>query len=609
MTKISRSKAVSYGFALLGMILAYLLWLAVSPLINNRLSTAFYLVAIIVTGRFGGLRASLFTLIVGGCAVAYFQYRRLGGSDPAVPIIVTINFVLGVMLVLLTHSERTARETAETRADLLRQEIAERAVVERKLRDQHERLEMALAAGRLGVSTWDEQSGKIESTPTNEAIHGFAAGTLTGAFEQAFQTIHPDDLQPLLGQIGEAMKSGAASRLNYRVIWPDGSTHWIEGVGQFFCDAAGNVTRVLGVCADITARKLTEIALSEAEQRFRLLALQAPVGIYLSDGAGRCTFANHHWCEIVGCQIATDRDVRWQDFVHPDDIQRLRASWAASIENNQPFRLEYRCLRNDGEIRWIDGSAVALQNDHGELIGHVGTIMDITARKNAADALKAEQELLRQSIDFQERERQIIAYDIHDGIIQYATGALMFLEGYQGRHETTLDASEIEPALIAMRQAIADGRRVMNGIRPPLLDDAGIVAAIDYLRSEHRMAVADIEFLADPGVERLVPELESALYRIAQEALSNAIKHSGSQKIQIRLLQNEDTIRIVVKDWGVGFDLRNVARGVHGLSGIQERARLLGGKCRIQSSLNEGTCISVELPLIVRQERVAERSA
>jgi signal transduction histidine kinase len=234
--------------------------------------------------------------------------------------------------------------------------------------------------------------------------------------------------------------------------------------------------------------------------------------------------------------------------------------------------------------------------------------MDITARKNSVYALQQEQELLRQSIELQERERQMIAYDIHDGIIQYAAGALMFLEGFKGRREGSSDSDEIELALIALRQALADGRRVMNGIRPPFLDDAGVVAAIEHLAGEKRPEAIKIEVVTDHGFGRLRPELESTLYRIAQEALFNAVKHSHSVKVQISLRRSDKSVLLTIRDWGVGFDPSKVSRGVHGLSGIQERARVVGGQSNIHSSPSEGTCISVELPLLESNERLVPQS-
>ncbi len=320
---------------------------------------------------------------------------------------------------------------------------------------------------------------------------------------------------------------------------------------------------------------------------------------------GACTFVNHQWCEIAGAQFEAALGLGWTNYVHPEDIQRVMDQWTASVQNNQPFCLEYRYLHKSGEIRWVEGSAVVLRNERGGVLGHVGTVMDITARKGSADALKAEQDLLRQSIELQERERRIIAYDIHDGIIQYTTGALMHLESHKGSKEGGSHAEHNEPAVIALRQAIADGRRVMNGIRPPLLDDEGIVAAIEYLASESRTAATEIEAVTDPDIGRLMPELESALYRIAQEALFNAVKHSGSPRIEISLSRTEKIVRLMVRDWGVGFDLSKVSRGVHGLSGIKERAKLLGGQSSIRSS-SEGTCVRVELPYVERSERVVQ---
>ena len=267
--------------------------------------------------------------------------------------------------------------------------------------------------------------------------------------------------------------------------------------------------------------------------------------------------------------------------------------------------LQYRYLRKDGEIRWVEGSSVTLRNNRGETVGHVGTVMDVTERIAAAEALQQEQDLLRESIEYHERERQLMAYDIHDGIIQYTTGALLFLETYKDRRESRPGDHEIEPALNALRQAIADGRRVMNGLRPPLLDDAGVVPAIEALAGEWQAEELAIEVIADRDLGRLRPELESTIYRIAQEALINAIKHSVSGKIEISIGRNGKFVRLVVQDWGIGFDLRSVPRGVHGLSGMRERAMLIGGKCDICSSPNEGTCITVDLPL-AEKRRVAQ---
>src|SRR6202044_1671953 len=113
------------------------------------------LVAIIATGRFAGLKPSLLALVLGGVFVGYVQYLRLGLQAPALPEIIAIYFVLGTVIVLLTHSERVARKAADTNAERLRQQLDERAIIDQRLRNDQQQLEMALAAGRLGTSIWD----------------------------------------------------------------------------------------------------------------------------------------------------------------------------------------------------------------------------------------------------------------------------------------------------------------------------------------------------------------------------------------------------------------------------------------------------------------------
>jgi PAS domain S-box-containing protein len=432
---------------------------------------------------------------------------------------------------------------------------------------------------------------------------GWSADELTS--RPYIDFVHPDDLEATIREAYMLLHDRHETiRFENRYRCRNGSYRWLAWQAIL----APGASQLVASARDVTEEKLQAEALRDSEERFRLLALQAPVGIYLADAAGHCTFVNQHWCEIAGADPEDVLGSEWKRFIHPDDIQRLMEAWATSVRNNQQFSLEHRYRRKTGEIRWVDGSAVALRNLRGELIGHVGTVMDITARKEAAEALLREQELLRQSIEFQERERRMIAYDIHDGIVQYAAGALMFLEAYKGKREGSPDADEIEPAVNALRNAIADGRRVMNGIRPPFLDDAGVVAAIEHLAGEKRTEVMDIEVVTDQDFGRLRPELESTLYRIAQEGLVNAVKHSHSPKVQISLRRSDKSVLLAIEDWGVGFDRRRESGGVHGLNGIRERARLAGGHCNIHSSRNEGTCISVELPLVESIRRAAQQS-
>jgi signal transduction histidine kinase len=230
-------------------------------------------------------------------------------------------------------------------------------------------------------------------------------------------------------------------------------------------------------------------------------------------------------------------------------------------------------------------------------------VTDITEAKRAAEAVQKEQQLLRHLLSLQERERKLVAYEIHDGLAQKLVGAQLQFHSVdiaEGR-----DANEAQQSFDAgmrlLHDSIGEARRLIGGIRPPILDEAGIVPAIEYLISEHQEhGGTEIEFIHNVGADRLALPLETAVFRIVQEALTNACHHSRSDKVRVELIEENGRIRIEVRDWGIGFDPEQVKEGRFGLQGIRERARLLGGQAVIETGLHKGTRMSVQLPFAER---------
>lgn len=153
-----------------------------------------------------------------------------------------------------------------------------------------------------------------------------------------------------------------------------------------------------------------------------------------------------------------------------------------------------------------------------------------------------------------------------------------------------------------LKQAHFEARRLISGVRPPILDESGVVAAIAHLVNEHALRGGpQINFRSDVKFQRLAAVEEDAVYRIIQEGLANAAKHSNSDVVQITLRQQGHRLCLEIQDWGGGFDPKTVRGNRFGLRGIRERARLLGGKCRVKSTPGQGTHIIVELPLAERE--------
>jgi signal transduction histidine kinase len=162
---------------------------------------------------------------------------------------------------------------------------------------------------------------------------------------------------------------------------------------------------------------------------------------------------------------------------------------------------------------------------------------------------------------------------------------------------------QFETAMTVLRQVLAQTRRFMSGMRPHMLDELGVVAAVDHLICEQRMAgEARIEFECSVTFGRLAPPLETAIFRIVQEGLTNAQRHSQSDRILVELRQDDNRLDILVRDWGVGFDPAGAPQDRFGLEGIRERAAAMEGTAAIESKPGQGARIHVNLPLVPRDD-------
>jgi signal transduction histidine kinase len=202
-------------------------------------------------------------------------------------------------------------------------------------------------------------------------------------------------------------------------------------------------------------------------------------------------------------------------------------------------------------------------------------------------------------------ERQGIAYEIHDGLAQYLAAAIMQFGAHE--HLKERERATAETAYDAgrelLQQAYCEARRLISGVRPPILDESGLVAALEHLISDQRMSKGPIiDFQSEVKFDRLPHILENTIYRIAQESLANACRHSGSHKVRVSLVQDQDQICLEVEDWGIGFNPDAVTGDRFGLEGIRERARLLGGQVTIDSQAGKGSIIRILLPLLEAEQ-------
>jgi PAS domain S-box-containing protein len=225
-------------------------------------------------------------------------------------------------------------------------------------------------------------------------------------------------------------------------------------------------------------------------------------------------------------------------------------------------------------------------------------LVDATKRRAAEEAKDEKLAAIEQVFKLNDHERQLIAYEIHDGFVQQILSALMQLDAYRWgiQHDKPNAEQKLDLATAALRQAAVEARQLIEQVRPPDLSTAGLVGALRTLtqRASQSGEIA-VELSIDQHFPRLTPECELAIYRIVQECLTNVQRHSKSARARVELSDGEQALRVVVQDWGAGFDPHSVGSGHYGLVGVRDRARLIGAQTRVESS-DSGTRVSLILP-------------
>ena len=382
----------------------------------------------------------------------------------------------------------------------------------------------------------------------------------------------------------------------------DGGVCWGEITGNFLWDDERHVIGSLVVTRDITERKQVEEALLDSEHRLRRLIENMPDFVILVDENAEIHYVNRG---VAGREPDQLLGRSGFGFLAEESHAACRVAFAAALETGE---VQFAEARGTSGL-WWNCRLVPLKEKTGAT--HVMIICsDVTEERRANEAVRKEQDLLRQLIELHERDRKVLAFELHDGFAQQLTGAMMSLE-VASRLATSTPDKAIAPlgdAMRLLRESIAESRRLVSGLRPPVLDEFGIVAAVEHLVGlNHSEQQLRIDFVSRGRARRLATPLENAIFRIVQEALTNIRRHSQSRKAVVELRLDEAHVSVEVRDWGVGFELKGVREACFGLRGIRERARLLGGCVEIQSSPGDGTTVRVSLPMIEPRPEDRER--
>ena len=368
-------------------------------------------------------------------------------------------------------------------------------------------------------------------------------------------------------------------------------------------DESGDPFRLAAVISDITERKQAQEALRQSHNELQSIYDGMVDGMHIVNLVTmRAVRANSALCRMMGYSEEELLSLSQSEVHPPEELPRIVQSFQAHVEGRVSQQADVPMVRKDGSIFYADITTSRIFYKEAPCL--ICFFRDTTERRKAQDALERERQSLWRMLQASDHERQIISYEIHDGLAQYLAAAGMQFDVHDALRQNSPDEARkaYDAATQLVRQSHIEARRLISEVRPPVIDEIGLETAISHLVHEQRRhGGPKIKFDSDVQFSRLPSILENALYRIVQEALTNACKHSKSKKVAVAMTQEGQDVRLEVQDWGIGFDPQMVGKDHFGLEGIRQRVRLLGGRLTIESTPDSGTVVQVVVPILEKQ--------
>jgi PAS domain S-box-containing protein len=362
-------------------------------------------------------------------------------------------------------------------------------------------------------------------------------------------------------------------------------------------DAAGAVVGVGGVATDITERRTAEQALRE--QRTLLAEAQklAGLGCWEWDpGSGRLIWSDELY-RIYGVDAAAFQPSfeNYLERVHAEDRPAVLKLVTASLADGRGFTFDERILRPDGAVRQLRSHGEVMRDESGRVVKVVGACIDITEQKVAEATLRA---LTRRLVQAEENERRRLARELHDQVGQNLSALNINLDIVLGSLKDGALKRRLEDSLKLVDGTLQSIENVMADLRPALLDEYGLGAALAWYAEEYsRRTGIHVTVKAQDAGTDLRPEAAVALFRIAQEALNNAAKHSAAKGIIVKVEEKEGDLVLSASDDGCGFDPAQGPKGRWGMTTMRERAEAAGGRLAVESAPGKGTTVRATVPL------------
>ncbi|HEY2908574.1 MAG TPA: PAS domain S-box protein [Vicinamibacterales bacterium] len=545
----------------------------------------------------------------------------------------------GIVTDVEVNSTRV-EEPAGPAVQVIVRDLSARKRAEAILRQSEERLTLAFAGAQEGVYDWNLGTGGVVYSPRWKEMLGYSDDEIEPHVSAWERLLHPDD-KARAGELNDSLARGAATyEGEFRLRHKEG--HYVHVLSRGYPvrqDPNGPVVRVVGTHLDITERKRTEMALRESEERLTLAFAGAQEGVWDWNLETNDVVYSARWKQMLGYE---DDEIEphisaWERLVHPDDRPRADEANDSVARGEPTYEAEFRLRHKEGRYVHVLSRGFPIRREPGgPVVRIVGTHFDLTERKLAEERLRrsrdelerrvrdrtaelaqaneslraemaererterARTDLLARLVFAQEDERRRIAREMHDQFGEQLTALghriASLKDACAGQAELRVPLDALESVA---RQLDRDVDHLVWELRPTALDDLGLQAALaNYMKNWSERTRTSSELHAVGLLDnRLAPDAETTLYRIAQEALTNVAKHAHATHVDVILERRGDHVLLIVEDDGAGFDPDEQAavRTGFGLLGMQERASLVGATLQLESAPGKGTTILVRM--------------
>jgi len=476
---------------------------------------------------------------------------------------------------------------------------------ETRLRESERRFKAIFNAGPECVKLVAPDGTLLEMNTAGLAM--LEVGSVQDAIAHGLANFIEPEYREAYGALHQRVLGGSAGTLEFEATGLHGTRRWLETHAAPMWDATGRVAMTLDITRDIGERKA-----ADAASRLSDLCLKAISQGVMIAGPDYCAVTVNEAFEAMSGYSSAEILGHNCRFLQGPLTDPLTAdAIRMALKNATSFAGEVLNYRKDGTIFWNDLSIAPVRDAHGEVTHFIGITRDVTERKRVETALRESARQLQMTsqrvLEAQETERRRVAHELHDELGQALTAIKINLqasERFQDQSPQELNAENIRIVEDALQQV----RRLALALRPSMLDDLGLIPALRWIADQTATRSGFVVHFHPAIPEaRLPPAIETACFRIVQEALTNIARHSQAKHVDIGLHYDGDALVLDMQDDGCGFDVaamraHAVSGGSVGVLGMQERAVLIGGQLEIHSTPGQGSSLRLRCPLRRRGE-------